>query len=98
MAQTSSQRPPAIVARGLHKSYGRSGVLKGLDLDVPWGEVVIVLGSNGSGKTTLLSMLPRLLTPQVGTIKIDGVDVSKVDLAKWFEMYNSKITRYDVWI
>ena len=39
MAQNPSQRPPAIEARGLRKAYGRTGVLRGLDLDVPWGEV-----------------------------------------------------------
>ena len=59
MAQLPSQRLPAIEARGLYKSYGRAGVLKGLRLDVPWGEVVVVLGSNGSGKTTLCRRLAR---------------------------------------
>ncbi|MBC8523703.1 ABC transporter ATP-binding protein [PVC group bacterium] len=44
------------------------------------GECVAIVGPNGSGKTTLLAMLPRLLTPQVGTIFIDDTDIAEVDL------------------
>ncbi|MDP6693972.1 MAG: ABC transporter ATP-binding protein, partial [Phycisphaerales bacterium] len=44
------------------------------------GECVAIVGPNGSGKTTLLAMLPRLLTPQVGTILIDDTDIAEVDL------------------
>jgi len=54
--------------------------IKDVSLTINHGECVAVVGSNGSGKTTLLSMLPRLLTPQSGTILIDGVDISGVDL------------------
>jgi len=78
MAQTPSQLPPAIAARGLHKSYGRAGVLRGLDLDVPWGEVVIVLGSNGSGKTTLMRVLTTLTRPDNGSVLIGGLDPHKL--------------------
>ena len=39
-----------------------------------------IVGPNGSGKTTLLSMLPRLLTPEEGTILIDSQDIAGVDL------------------
>jgi ABC-type multidrug transport system fused ATPase/permease subunit len=51
-----------------------------VSLTINHGECVAVVGPNGSGKTTLLSMLPRLLTPQSGTIFIDGVDIAGVDL------------------
>ncbi|MCX8214665.1 MAG: ABC transporter ATP-binding protein [SAR202 cluster bacterium] len=78
MAQIPSPRPPAIVARGLHKSYGRAGVLRGLDLDVPWGEVVVVLGANGSGKTTLMRVLATLTRPDDGTVQVAGLDPYKL--------------------
>ena len=78
MAQLPSQRPPAIKARGLYKSYGRAGVLKGLRLDVPWGEVVVVLGSNGSGKTTLMRILATLTRPDGGTVQVAGLDPYKL--------------------
>ncbi len=78
MAQIPSQRPPAIAARGLHKAYGRAGVLRGLDLDVPWGEVVVVLGSNGSGKTTLMRVLATLTRPDDGTVRVAGLDPLKL--------------------
>ena len=77
MVQNPSQRPPAISARGLHKAYGRAGVLRGLDLDVPWGEVVVVLGSNGSGKTTLMRVLATLTRPDDGTVRVAGLDPLK---------------------
>ena len=78
MAQLPSQRPPAIEARGLYKSYGRAGVLRGLDFDVPWGEVVVVLGSNGSGKTTLMRVLATLTRPDDGTVRVAGLDPYKL--------------------
>jgi heme exporter protein A len=78
MAQIASPRPPAIVARGLRKSYGRAGILRGLDLEVPWGEVVVVLGSNGSGKTTLMRVLATLTRPDDGTVRVAGLDPYKL--------------------
>ena len=47
----SPQSPAALEVRGLWKAYGRVAVLRGLDLDLAWGEVLTVLGPNGSGKT-----------------------------------------------
>ena len=72
----------SIVFEGITFSYENSSEpsINNVSLSIEHGECVAVVGPNGSGKTTLLSMLPRLLTPQVGTIKIDGVDISKVDL------------------
>ncbi len=55
-------------------------VLQDINMTVPRGQVVAVVGSNGSGKTTLLSLLPRLYIPTEGRILIDGVDTSTVSV------------------
>jgi ATP-binding cassette, subfamily B, bacterial MsbA len=54
--------------------------LRGLNLRVEPGEVIAIVGSNGAGKTTLINLLARFYDPQSGTVKIDGHDVSKVNL------------------
>jgi nitrate/nitrite transport system ATP-binding protein len=65
--------------RGLEKSYvtrrATTHVLGGIDLSVDEGEFVAVVGSSGSGKTTLVSLLAGLLSPDAGTIELDGADV-----------------------
>jgi polar amino acid transport system ATP-binding protein len=63
---------PMISVRGLTKSYGDLHVLRGLDLDVPAGQVVSIIGSSGSGKSTLLRVLMTLERPNSGRILIQG--------------------------
>jgi ABC-type multidrug transport system fused ATPase/permease subunit len=58
-------------------------VLRGLDLIVPAGSSLAVVGRNGAGKTTLAKLLCRLYDPQVGSIEIDGVDLRGLDLESW---------------
>jgi ATP-binding cassette subfamily B protein len=55
-------------------------VLHGLDLDVPAGRTIALVGGTGSGKSTLVSLLPRLYDPSTGSVWIDGADVSQVRL------------------
>jgi ATP-binding cassette subfamily B protein len=55
-------------------------VLSGVDLDVPAGRTIAIVGGTGSGKSTLVSLLPRLYDPTVGHVSIDGADVSEVRL------------------
>ncbi|ALC92644.1 arginine ABC transporter ATP-binding protein [Bacillus sp. FJAT-18017] len=61
-----------ISIRGLHKQFGDLQVLKGIDLEVEKGKVVVVIGPSGSGKTTLLRCLNVLETPTKGSITISG--------------------------
>ncbi|MFL5259479.1 MAG: amino acid ABC transporter ATP-binding protein [Hyphomicrobiales bacterium] len=69
-------RPEAVVSiRGLHKSFGETEVLKGVDLEVRRGEVVSVIGPSGSGKTTLLRCVNALEPYDQGSIMLDGVEV-----------------------
>lgn len=53
----------------------------GVDLQVGFGEHIAIVGPNGSGKTSLLSLIPRLLSPASGTVRVDGVDISSVQLS-----------------
>jgi len=61
-------------------SYGDNQVLKGVNLDVPYGSVLAVVGPSGNGKTTLLDLIPRFYDPKKGRITIDGVDIKDVSL------------------
>jgi len=61
-----------LVAEGLTKDYGDLLALAPLDLTIPAGQRVVVVGHNGSGKTTLLRMVAGLLEPSGGTATIDG--------------------------
>ena len=63
---------PLVSARGVRKSFGHLEVLKGIDLDVQRGEVVVVLGPSGSGKSTFLRCINLLERPDGGSIRVDG--------------------------
>jgi ABC-2 type transport system ATP-binding protein len=66
---------------GVHKSYGRVHALTGLDLDVPAGTILGLLGHNGAGKTTLVRILATLTRPDRGTARIGGFDVAAQPVA-----------------
>ncbi len=65
-----------ISISGLHKSYGRHQVLRGLDLEARPGEVTLLVGANGSGKTTTLHQLCGLSAPDRGRIRIGALDLA----------------------
>src|SRR6266508_4809249 len=67
--------PLAIQIKGLHKSYGKLQVLKGVDFAVASGSIFALLGSNGAGKTTIVRILATLLKPDDGTASVGGFDV-----------------------
>ncbi len=66
-----------IEVKELVKSYGVTGVLRGLNLTAPNGQVLVLLGPNGAGKTTLLRILATLTKSDSGTATIHGMDVAK---------------------
>ena len=68
----------AISIQGIHHDHGRGPVLKGLDLDVPRGAKVAIMGSSGAGKSTLLSLLRGTLPIQQGAIVLDGQDLGAI--------------------
>ncbi|GAA3977565.1 daunorubicin resistance protein DrrA family ABC transporter ATP-binding protein [Actinomadura viridis] len=66
---------PIVFAEGLHKTFGGTQALRGLDLSVPQGTVCGVLGPNGAGKTTAVRILATLSEPDAGHARIAGCDV-----------------------
>src|SRR5262245_56517285 len=65
---------PIIVARDLCKVFGQRTVLDGVDLAIPRGAVVGLLGTNGAGKSTLIKCLLGLLKVSLGTARVFGED------------------------
>ena len=68
-----------IEVRDLAKRFGDRQVLDGVNLTVPDGETVAIIGRSGSGKSVLLKHLVGLITPDAGTVRIDGVVVQELD-------------------
>ncbi|HUH17281.1 MAG TPA: ATP-binding cassette domain-containing protein [Methylomirabilota bacterium] len=66
-----------IEAAGLHKSFGSTHALAGLDFDAREGTILCVLGPNGAGKTTAVRILTTLTRPDAGTATVAGIDVLK---------------------
>ena len=66
---------PAVVVRGLCKSFGAKEAVAGIDLEIAAGSLAGLVGPNGAGKTTSLSMMTGLLRPDAGQILINGLDV-----------------------
>jgi ABC-2 type transport system ATP-binding protein len=73
-----------ITASGITKSYGAVSVLDGVDLEVPYGTVLALLGSNGAGKTTMVRILSTLVPMDAGSATVAGHDVatSPVDVRR----------------
>jgi ABC-type sugar transport system ATPase subunit len=87
-----TEAPLRCEARGLEKSFGKTHVLRGVDLVVPDGGFAVLVGSSGCGKSTLLRSLAGLETVDAGTIRIAGRDVTRLpprdrDVAMVFQSY-----------
>ena len=72
---TSGSTTPAIVARGVGKSFGEHRVLDQVDLTVAEGTIFSLLGPNGAGKTTMVRILSTLIPADAGDIRVAGHDV-----------------------
>jgi phospholipid/cholesterol/gamma-HCH transport system ATP-binding protein len=79
-----------IRVQGLHKRFGSQVVLRGVDLDIATGEIMIVIGRSGGGKSVLLKHLIGLLRPDAGSVAVDGTDITRLrgrDLDRVRERY-----------
>ncbi len=92
MSTPVSLTPTSFIIRasGLVKAYRSGGgsvtVLNGIDLVVPRGEFLAIMGPSGSGKSTLLNLLGGIDRPDCGTVQVDGVDIGAMSagqLAAW---------------
>ena len=68
-----------IALREVTKSFGRNAVLRGVTLDIPSGQSMVIIGGSGTGKSVLLKCILGLVRPDGGTITLDGLDVTKVE-------------------
>lgn len=64
-----------LVAKGIHKSYGKMPILKGVDIHVSTGEIITIVGASGAGKSTLLHIIGTLDKPDAGMVLINGTAV-----------------------
>ncbi len=70
---------PKISLRDVKKSFGSKHVLAGIDLDIPAGESMVIIGGSGTGKSVLLKCVLGLMKPDSGDILIDGQSVAKAN-------------------
>ena len=69
---------PLLQAAGITSGYGKVQVLWGASLDIRAGETVVLLGANGAGKTTLLKVLLGLMPAWQGTVRLEGLDITRM--------------------
>jgi len=67
---------PIIIARGVEKWYGQFHALKGIDMEVQKGEVIVIFGPSGSGKSTFIRCINHLEDHQKGEIIVDGIELT----------------------
>jgi branched-chain amino acid transport system ATP-binding protein len=95
---------PVLELIGIHKSFGRTEIIRGVDLAVPRGERHAIIGPNGAGKSTLFNLISGRFKPSAGVIRLDGADVTgarpqeinRRGLARSFQITNI-FPRLSVW-
>ncbi len=67
-----------IELRDVHKAFGQNQVLRGVDLKVAKGESIVIIGGSGTGKSVAIKCVLGLITPDKGTVAVDGQDVTRL--------------------
>jgi phospholipid/cholesterol/gamma-HCH transport system ATP-binding protein len=75
-----------IEIQGLRKSFGEKHVLNGVDLTIPNGHTMCIIGRSGCGKSVMLKHIVGLLRPDAGMVKLDGRNISQMSTAELFAM------------
>ncbi|MGH8724599.1 MAG: ABC transporter ATP-binding protein [Burkholderiales bacterium] len=81
-----SDSPHVVDIQDLHFSYGDLQVLRGLSLGIARGQVVAILGGSGSGKSTLLKLIGGQLTPQRGSVTVEGRNVHQLSADELYQL------------
>ncbi len=79
MSAPANGTVPKLRIRGLKKAFGPKQVLDGIDLDIPAGTSLVVIGGSGSGKSVLIKCVLGLIEPDEGTIELDGKNLLAMD-------------------
>ncbi len=77
-----------ISVKNLHKSFGHKVVLDGVDIDIAEGESLVVIGGSGTGKSVLIKCIQGIITPDEGSIKINGKESVGVNKKEAEELYS----------
>lgn len=84
--QASATQPnaatPKLSLHGVRKSFGTKHVLNGVDLEIPEGKSMVVIGGSGTGKSVMLKCILGLLAPDSGSIQVDGQDITKLSASR----------------
>ncbi len=85
-AEAISRLTRGIVFRTVVFHYGREEVLRGLDLEIPAGQTIALVGPTGAGKTTIADLVLRFYDPESGSIEFDGIDARRITRSSLREM------------
>ena len=77
--QILDQQEPLVEVRDLHISFGKQPVLRNINLKIPAGQTVVVLGESGCGKTVLIKSMIGLVNPTRGQVFFDSQDLSRLN-------------------
>lgn len=77
MVSASSEPDALLELRDLHVTFGRNRVLRGIDLRIPRGQTLAVIGESGCGKSVMLKTMIGLISPTIGSVTFDGRDLSR---------------------
>ncbi|WP_293911229.1 ABC transporter ATP-binding protein [Deinococcus sp.] len=91
MPETSTATTHMLELTGVHTYYGHIHALKGVDVKVPEGEIVALIGGNGAGKTTTLRTISGMLRPRQGSVTMQGRDISGVPAHQILQMGMSHV-------
>ena len=84
---------PILLARSLDKSYGPAHALAGVEVSIPRGESLAIMGASGSGKTTLLHVLAGIIAPDSGSVLFSPASVPPVEVTGLSETARSRLRR-----